>query len=384
MKIAGIICEYNPFHLGHLRQLNLIRQNLGADTRIVCVMSGNYVQRGMPAMWDKFTRAKAALSCGADVVLELPVTAVLRSAEGFADAGVEILSKFGCTHLCFGAECGDADILMALAKKVDTEGFRLAFRDGLDRGLSYAAARQAALQDHSGVLNTPNNILGLEYCRAIVRQNSDLIPFAVQRNGNYHAAEPDAEEPSATAIRNLMPDGPWQDYLPKESAAVLANVPVYDLHWGERAVLARLRTMTDDQWESAAHGSEGLWRKAMKACREQATLEQIIESIKSKRYPRTRIMRLLLCAYLGIDDAALKAPLPYVRILGFGPNGQALLRNVKDRDELPLVNPGQTPDDAAYYALETTAANLYTLFSHPCTECPCDTEHQGRIIFEKM
>lgn len=384
MKIAGIICEYNPFHLGHLRQFDLVREKLGADTRIVCVMSGNYVQRGMPAAWDKFARAKAALVCGADVVLELPVTAVLRSAEGFADAGVEILSKFGCTHLCFGAECGNSGALMELARKVDTEAFRQALRDGLDHGLSYAAARQAALQDDSGLLNTPNNILGLEYCRAVVRQNSSMIPVAVQRNGDYHAAEADAAEPSASAIRNLLPDGPWQDYLPKEAAAVLAHATVYDLMWGERAVLARLRTMTDEQWEAAAHGSEGLWRKAKKACREQGTLEQIIAAVKSKRYPRTRIQRLLLCAFLGIDEATLRAPLPYVRILGFGHNGQPLLRTAKNRDELRLVNPGRTPADGTYYALETTAADLFTLFSQPGTEYPCGTEHSGRIIFENL
>lgn len=384
MKIAGIICEYNPFHLGHLRQFRLVKEHLGDDTRIVCVMSGNYVQRGMPAAWDKFARAKAALACGADVVLELPVTAALRSAEGFADAGVEILSKFGCTHLCFGAECGDAGALMELAGKVDTEPFRQALRDGLDQGLSYAAARQAALQDESGLLNTPNNILGLEYCRAVLRQNSCMIPVAVQRNGDYHAIEADAAEPSATAIRSLLPDGPWQDYLPKESAAALAHAPVYDLMWGERALLARLRTMTETQWEASAHGSEGLWRKAMKACRECGTLEQIIEAVKSKRYPRTRIQRLLLCAYLGIDETNLRAPLPYVRILGFGQNGQSLLRMAKNREELCLINPGQTPADKAYYALETTAADLFTLFSQPGTACPCGSEHSGRIIFENL
>ena len=384
MKIAGIICEYNPFHLGHLRQFRLVKELLGPDTRIVCAMSGNYVQRGMPAAWDKFARAKAALACGADVVLELPVTAVLRSAEGFANAGVEILSKFGCTHLCFGAECGDSDALMELAKQVDTDTFRHALRDGLDQGLSYAAARQDALRDEAGLLNTPNNILGLEYCRAVLRQSSSMIPVAVQRNGDYHASEADAEEPSASAIRNLLPDGPWQDYLPKEAAAVLVHAPVYDLMWGERAVLARLRTMTDAQWEHAAHGSEGLWRKAMKACRECSTLESIIEAVKSKRYPRTRIQRLLLCAYLGIDEANLRAPLPYVRILGFGQNGQTLLRMAKNRDELFLLNPGQTPADKAYYALEIIAADLFALFSQPDAACPCGTEHRGRIIFENF
>ena len=124
MKTVGIICEYNPFHLGHRRQLELVRQTLGEDTAIVCVMSGNYVQRGEPARWDKFTRARAALACGADVVLELPLTCALRSAEGFARGGVEILTRFGAEVLSFGAECGDGELLMELARRTEWRSLR--------------------------------------------------------------------------------------------------------------------------------------------------------------------------------------------------------------------------------------------------------------------
>jgi len=156
MKAAGIICEYNPFHLGHARQLNLIRRELGDDTPIVCVMSGNYVQRGAPAMWDKFTRAEAATACGADLVLELPLTCVLQSAEGFAVGGVEILTKSGvASHISFGAECGDGQKLMDLAAKSLSEVREADLRRYLAEGLSYAAARQAALHDTEGVLLMP-------------------------------------------------------------------------------------------------------------------------------------------------------------------------------------------------------------------------------------
>lgn len=384
MKIAGIICEYNPFHLGHLRQFSLIRETLGDDTAIVCVMSGNYVQRGMPAAWDKFARAKAALSCGADVVLELPVTAVLRSAEGFADAGVAILTGFGCTHLCFGAECGSAEPLMALAQTMRTDTFCHRLREELDKGLPYAAAQQHAANDMNGLLSSPNNILGVEYCKAILRQNSTMIPVAVQRNGNYHAQTPDQAEPSATAVRNLLPNGPWQKYLPEEAANVLADAPQFDLHWGERAVLARLRSLTDDQWEQTAHGSEGLWRKAMKASRNCSDFESIINAVKSKRYPRTRIQRLLLCAYLGITGEMLNAPLPYVRVLAVSQRGRALLRQARDSELLPLINAGETPAQKEYFRLETVAADLYTLFIHPDRIVNCRTEQDGRIFFEKL
>lgn len=385
MKTAGIICEYNPFHLGHLRQLRLTRAQLGPDTRIVCVMSGNYVQRGLPAMWDKTARACAALACGADVVLELPVTCALRSAEGFARAGVEILDSLGCVEvLSFGAECGQAAPLMELAARIDTSEFQTALRRHLDLGLPYAAARQAALGDSTGLLRSPNNILGLEYCRAILQCGSALTPLAIPRQGDYHAVIPDLQQPSATAVRSLYPEGNWQPLLPPQAVSCFQNVPWYDRSFGERAMLARLRSLADEEWEACAHGSEGLWSKAMKAARREPTLEAVIQATKSKRYPRTRIDRLLLCAYLGISASMLAAPVPYVRILGASAQGRSLLRQMKDRDGLCLVNAGQTPPDPAYFRLECRAADLFTLFAAPDTPTPCRLEQTARIILPDM
>lgn len=380
MKTAGIICEYNPFHLGHQRQFRLLKERLRQDCAIVCIMSGNYVQRGMPAMWDRTTRAKAALSCGADLVLEMPITGVLQSAEGFASTGVDILSGLGCVdHLCFGVESGDGDTFLSLAKQMDTEDFHRALRLGLDSGLPYAAARQQALNDENGILDTPNNILALEYCRAILRSESDLKPLAIIRNGSYHDVRPHREEPSATAVRSLFPSGNWRDFVPHE-ATIPDNGPWYDLRFGERAVLARLRAMEDQQWESCAHGSEGLWRKAMKAAQSQPNLENVISAIKSKRYPRTRIQRLLLCAYLGITAEDLKRPVPYVRILAASETGRSLLRQAKNREALPLVNPGEAPPDRDYYALECRASRLYSLFVAPGFETTAFSEEHARII----
>ena len=380
MKTAGIICEYNPFHLGHRRQLELVRQTLGEDTAIVCVMSGNYVQRGEPARWDKFTRARAAVACGADVVLELPVTCVLRSAEGFARGGVEILSRFGAEVLSFGAECGDGALLMELARRTETAEFAEKLREALKRGLSYAAALEAAMGTGSEILSQPNNILGLEYCRAILSLDSAMEPLAIRRTGDYHAAEADPGAPSATAVRALYPDGPWQQYVPPEAARVLQDAPWYDLAFGERAVLARLRAMSDGEWEQCAHGSEGLWSKAMKAVRSCPDLESVLQTVKSKRYPRTRLQRLLLCAYLGISQTDLEQPVPYVRILAVTQRGRPLLRRAKDLGALPLVNPGQTPPDRDYYALERRAADLFTLFAAPGCPTPAAQEQSARLF----
>ena len=382
MKTAGIICEYNPFHLGHARQMTLLREKLGDDTAIICVMSGNYVQRGLPAMWDKFTRANAAIACGADLVLELPLTCVLQSAEGFARGGVEILTRLGIVdHLCFGVETPHPNTLLALVERMDSPEANAALREGLDRGLPYASARQAALGDTDGPLAKPNNILGFEYCRALHTLHSSITPCMIQRTGDYHATTPDPQAPSATSIRALFPDGPWDRYVPEASISILKDVPWYDISYGGRAMLAVLRHLTDEEWERCGHGSEGLWSKVMKAARSQPDLESIITASKSKRYPRTRIQRLLLCAYLGLQVSDLQRPTPYTRILAMSQTGRGLIRQVRKEGTLPLLNPGQTPEDRSYYRLETRASDLFTLFAAPSFPCSAGLEQSSRLSF---
>ena len=377
MKTVGIICEYDPFHLGHLRQLKLVRNILGDDTAVICVMSGNYVQRGMPAMWDKFTRAGAAVACGADLVLELPITKVLCSAEGFARGGVELLTKLGIVgHLCFGAEHADVTALLALAEKLDQANAEL--QNALSEGLSYAAAKQRSAGDTDGILKLPNNILAVEYCRALRHFKSPITPLPIQRTGAYHALEADIEAPSATAVRALFPDGEWERFLPSPSAERLKEADWYALRFGERAMLARLRSLSDEEWSICAHGSEGLWSKAMKAARSKSTVEDIIEAVRSKRYPRTRIQRLLLCAYLGITTQDLSLPIFYTRILAASETGRHLIRLIKKNSDFPLLNPGQVPKNTEFYRLETRCSDLFTLFSasdHPY----CQMEQNARL-----
>jgi len=382
VKIVGIICEYNPFHFGHLRQFRMIRERFGTDTAIVCVMSGNYVQRGEPAMWDKFTRARTAVACGADLVLELPVTGVLQSAEGFAQCGVEILTRFGADTLCFGTECGSTEYLMSLAERMTTEEFKDKLQGFLSEGLSYAAARQLAAEDQEDVLSKPNNILGLEYCKAILEQRSSLQPYAILRNGDYHAETADAKAPSASAIRKLVPDGNWKDYLPV--AELMAQSPWYAMEFGERAVLARLRGMTNEEWERAAHGSEGLWSKAMKAARRESSLQAVMDAVKSKRYPMSRIRRLLLCAYLGLSAEDLHKRSPYVRILAADSLGFSLVKQAKRNRDIDLINPGEIPENRDYYAKEITATDLFSLFAAPGFETLCCMEQTARIVAGKI
>lgn len=376
MKNVGIICEYNPFHNGHARQLRAVREQGGV---CVCLMSGNYVQRGEPAIFDKWTRAKAAALCGADLVLELPVTYALRSAEGFAAGGVEILDRMGCIDgLCFGSETDDINIIMSTAKALDTPEFSQKLKKELKSGVSFPTARQLALEamgEDGSVLETPNAILAVEYCKALLRRNSAIQPLLIHREGDYHGGtDPDA--PSASFLRTQTD---WHGYVPEDALACFAGVPRHSVAAGQRAWLARLRSMEEAEFERLPFGSEGLWRKVLSACRTEPTLEAIVQAAKSKRYTRTRLMRLLLCAYLGITEEMLAQPAPYVRVLAVNGRGQRVLRQVKQDGELPLLHTGQRAPDCAYAALERRAADLFPLFCE-AEEFYVNLERKARVF----
>ena len=367
---VGIICEYNPLHLGHFKQLRRIRETFGEETTIVCAMSGNFVQRGMPAIIHKSHRAKAAIVSGADLVLELPVTTALSSAEGFAAGGVRILSRL-CDVLCFGAETPDAGALMNAAEALLSGEFPSLLRVQLDTGISFPAARQAALEAMGipgNALSQPNDILAVEYCKAILSQNASMVPFPIHREGSYHAEIADAENPSATAVRNLMlHQDNWKYCVPKQVRPIFETAPLHSLAAGERAVLAKLRTLTEAEFEALPYGSEGLWRKFMHACRREPTLEAILAATKSKRYTRSRIDRMVMCAFLGISQEMLEADVPYTRVLAFNDRGRSLLKESKKA--LQYRNAGEMTDHP-YCALEQRCGGLYGLFATGEPEMP--------------
>ncbi|MBQ7415419.1 MAG: nucleotidyltransferase family protein [Oscillospiraceae bacterium] len=370
MKTVGIICEYNPLHLGHKKQLDRIRSQYGADCGIVCLMSGNYVQRGAPAIFDRSLRAKAAILSGADLVLELPVTAALSSAEGFAAGGVRFLSPF-CDVLSFGSETADGELLLSTAQALLSEAFPPALRLRLEEGLSFPAARAAALRDfgHSDeVLSTPNNILAVEYCKAILSQNSSMIPSPILRKGSYHDTAADPENPSATALRQLILNGEaWNAYVPEQAQPIFDGAVTHCLAAGERAILARLRTMTDAEFEALPYSSEGLWRKLMHASRQCSTVEQIAAATKSKRYTRTRIDRMILCAFLGLTAEDLATPAPYTRVLAFNDKGRTILNTARQTGLFPNLGEKQ---DHPYQQLEDRCDALYGLFAANTPEPP--------------
>lgn len=378
MKTVGIICEYNPFHLGHKKQIDRIRQEFGPDTAIVCAMSGNFVQRGHPALVDKSIRAEAALRCGADLVLEMPVTVSLSSAEGFAQGGVEILSRV-CDTLCFGAESADGAALMHTAEILCSSEFELVLRKFLETGISFPAARQAALAELGGeedILRQPNDILAVEYCKAIRRQGANPEVFPIRRQGSYHAQTADKENPSATAVRSLMLGGEtWQPYVPEQTVSLFDQAPMHTLAAGERAVLGKLRTMTDEEFEALPYGSEGLWRKLMHASCKESGLEEVLAAVKSKRYTRTRLDRMVMCAFLGITREMLQQEVPYTRVLAFSRRGREILNGQKKLGW--LRNAGEKMEHP-HWQLEKRCGDLYGLF---CTDAPepGGTEERRRV-----
>ena len=364
MRTVGVICEYNPFHRGHLTQFRQIRTLFGEDAAIICLMSGNFVQRGECAVFDKLVRASAAVDCGASLVLELPVTGALRSAEGFARCGVEILDALGVEALAFGSESGETEDFLRLAAAMDTPEYDAALRAALASGQSYPAAREAAAKSlHllGELLKTPNNILGLEYCKAALGRR--IRPAALHRAGDYHAPTPDAEAPSASSLRAVLEgNGDVSPFVPEAAARRYADAERHFPQYGERAMLARLRGMTPEDWARTAHGSEGLWSLAMRAAQCCGTLQELEGMVKSRRYPMTRVRRLLLCAALGLTEDGLNLEIPYVRALAMDGAGRRVLREMRDLETLPIINAGQTPEDKDYFKLELRAAGLYGLF----------------------
>lgn len=372
MKTVGIICEYNPFHNGHRRQIQLIREKYGENSTVVCLMSGNFVQRGAPAIVDKSVRARAAVLSGADLVLELPVSISLSSAEGFAAGGVKLLSEF-CDVLCFGTETMTEQDLFQTASKLLSPDFSILLKEEIAAGCSFPAARQAALRrmGADATLSCPNDILGVEYTKAILSQQSPMTIFPIFRQGDYHERELCRQAPSATAVREaLLSGGNWEAAVPSSTVPLLKNAPLHTLEAGQRAILARLRSMSEAEFEQLPYGSEGLWRKLMKAVRLCPDLSSIIDATKSKRYTRTRIDRMILCAFLGLGQNDLGVLPDKIRVLAFNDRGRNVLRGWDC-----FLNAGEAVEEK-----EQRIGSLYGLFCLNGTEPP-DVEERRRIIY---
>lgn len=323
MQFAGIIAEYDPFHNGHAAQLAAVRA-AGAQCIAVCMSSGAVQRGGMPILPEK-VRVRAVLAAGADIVIALPAPYAASSAEQFAAAGVHLLAALGCDTLAFGTETPDAQALLDAARLLQGEEINTLLRKNLATGMTYAAARAAAadaLRPGMGeLLRTPNNILGIEYCKAILAQGTALTPLALPRLGAAHgggAGEHGGTLMASASYLRSLPRPDWEPFVPAEAAALYGKADAEGLLLDnakfETAVLALLRMQNPENFAQLRGVSEGLENRLAAAVREADSLEDLYTRLKTKRYPHARLRRLVL-------DAALQTPAelpmpPYIQVLG--------------------------------------------------------------------
>lgn len=378
MKITAIIAEYNPFHNGHAHMINKLRQ--GGTTHVVAVMGGNFSQRGKPAAFNKYARAKAAVAAGADLVIELPVAYSVASAERFALGGVHLAGALGCVdELAFGAETQSLTKLEAIADCLESAGFYENIKQKLKSGQTFAKAREQQVavllgEEYGNILKEPNNILAVEYLKALQSLKSGLRPVVVKREFAQHGSGEVITNgfASATAIRKMLEENNpnFNLYVPKASAQILEEEIkqgyVYSAPKAEHAALAVLKRLTKEEIAALPDISEGIENRIFAAICEEHTIAQIEQRIKTKRYTLSRIRRILLCAYLGITERDTAVLPPYIKILAFNPSGQEVLALARNTAKLPV---GETLKKlelqnevcAKFAILEHRAHRLYSL-----------------------
>ena len=350
MKSVGIIAEYNPFHNGHAYQLQKAKEASGADFA-VAVMSGDFVQRGEPAMFEKRLRARWALENGADMVIALPAPFALASAEAFALGGVMLLSKSGIADsIAFGSECGDTDLLCRAADVLNNEPDELKalIRSNISRGLSYPDARafgESLPPELASVFSSPNDILGIEYIRAIRRIDATLQPIAIGRTGVAHdSAHTCGGFTSASNIRRLIVSGESKhikSYIPEgiyeDMLSVLGRTAPIMLQSLSRETVYALRRMSKEQLKSLPDVTEGLENLLYSPCRKYADIGSVLTAVKSRRYTMARLKRICMCALLGIYGSPLKKlDSLFIRVLGIRREAQSLLSALHEKSELPV------------------------------------------------
>ena len=397
MRIAGIIAEYDPFHNGHKAHIdNTKAENGGNATHIVTVMSGNFTQRGEPALLSKFWRAEMALSCGSDLVLELPLPWAMSPAEHFAAGGVAILNALGCVDLIsFGSECGDAAALKQLAGLSRHPDYSNALKQALNSGIPYAAAGQVAAETLLGEevaahLASPNNTLGIEYLRAMTEQGADWDIFTLQRQGALHGEMvPKDAFASASMLRQLVREGNLsllEAWMPQESVAILNTAhengeTTTQTHRLEDALLAHLRRCTADEYTNLPWLSEGLENRLYRESRSATSISDLLDAIKTKRYPMARLRRVLWSSLIGLTTDDVAGLPPYVRVLAMNERGREIL--AKASPTLPILTRTAQVKDLderaqRVFALECLASDLHALaMEHPI---PCGSDHTTKMI----
>lgn len=345
----GIICEFNPLHKGHIHLINTIKSE---NDSIICAMSGNYVQRGEMAVFDKYTRAKQAVQNGADLVIEIPTLSSTQSAQGFAKAGIKLLEGTGiCESLAFGVEDDSIEELKSLAKEIIEKDNEI--KAELKKGFSYPTARQRVI--NSPLLEKPNNILAIEYLTY-----TTLNPVAVKRIGKGH--DSDDGEYSASEIRKSLN---FED--------------IHSLDYVENAILYKLRTMSAEDFAKIEDVNEGLENRIVECVKGATSLDELYNSIKTKRYTHSRIRRIVLRAFLGITKDVDSEP-RYIHILAFNDKGRKLLANMKKTANMPIITKYGNIDDKELKKLFDLECSFTDIYNLACKNPkPCGQEQKSKV-----
>lgn len=392
MKTYGIICEYNPFHNGHIRQIEETRKH-GA-THIVAIMSGNYVQRGDVAIIDKFKRAQIAVNNGVDLVVELPVVYSLASAEMFARAGVMMLGALGCVDgISFGSECGDIEILKNAAMATFSAGTPEKLKPLLEQGMSYPQALQQSVAFEygpmvAGVFDEANNTLAVEYLKAMKVLGIDMDTFTVKREGAAHDGDECSETiASGSKLRQMIEDGEdISKFVPEDMAKAAQeyddneNLAYFDNL--ERQFMYILRSANSQYIAETPDVAQGLENRILQAGKAAVSLDSFLEMVNTKRYTYAKFRRILLNMYLGIKSTDLQIPPPYGRILAFNDKGAEIMKaaaeqtpgkytipfsaSIKDLIDLKI------PQIIRYAELTCRSSDLYMLASRNIRPCASD------------
>ncbi len=399
MNVTAIISEYNPLHKGHLYHIEAAKKETNADYVIV-IMSGNFVQRGTPAILGKYERAEAALKSGADLVLELPLMYATASAEYFALGGVALANTLGIvTHLSFGSEYGQADKFMELARLLlyEPEEMKLPLKAALKEGLSYPAARETAIKqihpELAHLLETPNNILGVEYCKALLKLKSRIIPHTMKRHGeDYHSKEISTGFASATGIRKCLRNTSAENklFLEKQLApAMLEQLNPYLNHAplteDDFSMLLHYKLICENRSHLTEYFgvSKELSNRIYRHLNEFESFSSFAELLKTKNITRTAINRALLHILLDVNSEDVQAAtkrgcVDYIRVLGFRKEAAPLLKEFSDIPEIPLIT--NLSDAPVLCDMDIRAEQVYQIAASKKYGVPYINEYQRKML----
>ncbi len=395
MKNYAIISEFNPFHNGHAYLVKSCREH-GA-THITAVMSGNFVQRGEPAIFPKHIRTLTALKNGVDLVIELHLPFAVSNAQQFAENGTSVADAMNCVDcIAFGSECGDITSLNELSSLIISENFQKKLKEQISTGISYPSALTNTMKIINPslvpLMSEPNNILGIEYIKAVYKLGSPIKPVTFKRIGDsYNDTSASSEFASAASIRRLIYENKsFKKYVPENSVDILLSEiekgNIASLSENERGFILKLRQMSANDIADIADVNEGLENRIKTAVMNSTSLEKIIERTKSKRYTYARIRRILLACLLNIKKSYLTEKAPYIRVLGFNSRGAEILSCVKQKSVVPLITKirkaeSLSPAEKAFLALEINAGDIYYTFTKNIK--PCGEEYRNGIVIIK-